>query len=40
MIRFIKKVTKMGTRRYVEITQDYYDVVKVGDKVVVEVKTK
>jgi len=41
MIRFIKKVSKFGKiRRIIEVPKDYYNVVKVGDNVIVEVKEK
>lgn len=36
MIQFIKKVTKMGTRRFIEVPQDYYDAIQVGDRVYVQ----
>jgi len=36
MLTIRKKVTKHGkVRRIVEIPQDYYDVVRVGDKVTI-----
>lgn len=39
MIRFIKKVSKFGKiRRVIEVPRDYYKVIKVGQKVIVEVK--
>lgn len=40
MLKIIKKVTKMGTRRFIEVPQDYYDVIQVGDKVIVSIKEK
>jgi len=39
MIRFKKTVSKFGKiRRVIEVPKDYYDIIKVGSKVIIEVK--
>lgn len=41
MLKIRKKVTKMGKiRRIIEIPKDYYDVIKVGDKVTILINEK
>ena len=40
MFRIIKKVTKQGIRRFVEIPKDYYDIIKAGDKVTLIIPDK
>lgn len=40
MFKIIKKVTKQGIRRFIEIPKDYYDVIKAGDKVTLIIPDK
>jgi len=38
MIHFRKTVSKFGTRRIIEVPVEYYDVIQIGDKVIVTKK--